>query len=150
VARAGLQDIITALADQIRSVLEQVDEIDVQVEPRWVVVPSPLTVDVYFGDPSRDDASAGFDDVSGAYILTVRARINTPDFDAAYDILVALADDTDDLSLAMAILDEPTLNGYAGSLHLRDFSGLRAFERISGDGADLGFQITALVIPAES
>lgn len=148
--RAGLQDVLEAVADQIRNVLEAVDAVDVQVEPRMVLNPSPLTVDVYPGDPSRDEDSAAFDEVSGGYLLTVRSRIHTADFDAAYDLLIALMDDEDGLSLANALLDDPTLNGWAAAIDVRNFSGLRAYEHPSGEGAHLGFQFTVLAIPGES
>lgn len=147
---AGLRDIVVEMADQIRTTLAAVTAIDVQVEPQYVINPSPLTIDVYPGDIARDADTAGFDDVSGAYILTVRARINTPDFDNAYDILLSLMDDEDSLSLAAALMDEPTLNGLATSVDVRDFTGLRAYETPSGEGGYLGFQVTAYVIPAKS
>lgn len=147
---AGLQDIIEATADQIRGVLVTANQLDVQVEPRWIIAPTPLAVDVIPGTIGRDPETATFGDIAGGYFLTVRARINTPDFDSSYDILLALMDDDNDLSLAGAVADDPTLNGYASSIDLREFTGLQAYERINGEGADLGFQFTVLVIPAES
>lgn len=148
-AHAGLRDILEAMADQIRTAIVDVD-LDVQVEHRYVLNPSPLTIDMYLGDVARDRDSAAFDDVSGGYLITVRARINTPDFDAAYDVLLRTMDDTDDLSIAEAVLEDPTLNGYANSVDVRDFTGLRVFEHPSGEGGHLGFQFTAMVIPANS
>jgi len=146
---AGLRDIVDALADQIRNTVTDAD-FGVQVEPTYVLTPSPLTIDIYPGDPARDADTAGFDDVSGGYLLTVRARINTPDFDAAYDVLLSLMDDEDPMSLAAAVDDDPTLNGYASDTDVRDFTGLRAYETPDGVSAYLGFQVTALVIPARS
>jgi hypothetical protein len=146
---SGLRAIVDEMADQIRAVLEAVDTIEVQVEPRYVLNPTPLTIDIYPGDVSRDSASAAFDD-DGGYLLTVRSRINTPDFDAAYDILLSLMDDEDDLCLAQALLDDPTLNGLASDLDVRDPTGLRAYETPSGEGAHLGFQFTTIVLPARS
>jgi hypothetical protein len=138
------------MADQIRNTIEAVNTIEVQVEPQYVINPSPLTIDIYESDMARDDASAAFSDISGGYLLTVRARINTPDFDSAYDVLLSLMDDEDDLCMATALLDEPTLNGYASDLDVRDQTGLRAYETPSGEAAYLGFQFTALVLPARS
>ena len=148
--KAGLIQIADALADQIRNVTEQVDGIDIQVERGFVINPTPPTVDIYFGDVARDALSAAFDDVSGAYIFTVRARAATADVDAGMELLWRFADDTDDLCLAVAILDEPTLNGYASSVDVRDFTGLRGYEHVSGEGFYLGFQFSVWVIPAES
>jgi hypothetical protein len=146
---AGLRDIVGEMADQIRGTLQSVNTVEVQVEPRMVITPSPLTIDIYPGDPARDAASAAFGD-DGGYLLTVRSRINTPDFDSAYDVLLSLMDDDDSLCLAQALLDEPTLNGYASDVDVRDHTGLRAYETPSGEGAYLGFQFTALVLPAHS
>lgn len=137
------------MAEQIRNTLQAVNTIDVQVEPRMVLNPSPLTIDIYPGDIARDAQSAAFDD-DGGYLLTVRARINTPDFDAAYDVLLSLMDDDDPLCLAFALLDEPTLGGYAAGMDVRDATGLRAYETLNGEGAFLGFQFTTIVLPAKS
>jgi hypothetical protein len=147
---SGLRDVVTELADQVRAVLVSADVLDVQVEPRMVLNPSPLTIDFYPGDPSRDAASAAFDELSGGYLITARARINTPDFDASYDHLLSLMDDEDEICLAAAVEDDPTLNGHATSVSVQEFSGLRAYEHPSGEGAHLGFQLLVLVIPARS
>lgn len=148
-ATAGLVDIVTQLADQIRAVYEDADELDVQVEPRWIINPTPLTVDVYPGDPSRHVDSAAQGDYGG-YLLTVRARTNAPDTDAAYDLLLDMMDDQDDLSLAGAVLSDTTLDGYAASVDVFDHTGLRAYETPDGVGAHLGFQFSVVVIPGVS
>jgi hypothetical protein len=145
---AGLQDILTATADQIRDALTNTVQVDVQVEPRWIIAPTPLAVDVIPGTPGRDPQTAGFGDITGGYFLTVRARINTPDYDSSYDILMDMMDDESDLSLAGAVDADPTLGGTATSIDLTDFTGLQAYERIDGSGADLGFQFTVLALPA--
>lgn len=146
---SGLRSIVDEMADQIRDTLQAVNTIEVQVEPRMVLNPSPLTIDIYPGDPARDAVTAAFDD-DGGYLLTVRSRINTPDFDSAYDVLLSLMDDEDSLCLAQALLDDPTLNGHASDVDVRDHTGLRAYETPSGEGAYLGFQFTAIVLPARS
>lgn len=138
------------LADSIRSVMGGVTDVDVQVEPRYVLNPTPPTVDIYPGDPERDDLSRAFDDPSGGYLFTVRARVNTADPDAGQNLLLAFMDDADDLCLPLAILDDPTLNGYASSIDVRDFTGFRLYEHPSGEGGYLGFQFTTIVLPAES
>ena len=146
---ASLQTLATRMADQIRNVLENAD-MTVQVEPRMVIVPTPLTVDIYPADAARDSQSAAFNDVNGGYLFAVRSRINTPDFDAAYDVLMQTMDDQDDLCIPLALLDDPTLNGNAQTLDVLDPTGLRAYERVDGSGADLGWQFTCNVIAARS
>ena len=149
-ATATMAEIMGEMADQIRAAVVAVTDVDVQVEPRMVLNPTPPTIDIYPGDDARDPSSAGFDDVAGGYFFTVRARVSTADADAGQDLLLAFMDDTDDLCLAVALLDEPTLNGYASSLDVRSVTGYRLFEHPSGEGAYLGFQFTTLVLPAES
>ena len=146
---AKLQALATEMAAQTRNVLEDAS-MTCQVEPRMVIIPTPLTVDIYPADQARDPNTAAFDDVNGAYLFTVRTRINTPDHDAAYDLLIQTMDDQDDLCIPLALLDDPTLNGNAQTLDVRDPTGLRGYERIDLTGADLGWQFTAVVIAANS
>lgn len=145
---AGLRAIVNQMADQIRAGLDGVTGLDIQVEPRPVLSPTPLTIDMVPGAPFRDLPSAAFGD-DGGYLFTVRAYINTPEFDDAYDVLIALMDDEDDLCLAHTLLDEPTLNGNAHDLDIRDASGLILIQTVSGDSY-LGFQFAVLVLPAKS
>lgn len=146
----SLRGIVVALADGVRTTLNDVDSLDIQVEPRFVLTPTPLTIDVYPGAVARDGESAAFDDVSGGYLLTVRARINTPDYDAAYDILLSLMDDDDDLCLALAVMDDTSLGGLSTDVDARDQTGLQVYDALDGEGGYLGFQLTALVLPAHS
>lgn len=147
---SGLREIVVEMSDQIRSTLNGATAIDIQVEPRFVLTPTPLTIDIYPGSAARDGATAAFDDVSGGYLLTVRARINTPDYDAAYDILLSLMDDDDSLCLALAVMDDTTLGGLSTDVDARDQTGLQVYEALDGEGGYLGFQLTALVLAARS
>jgi hypothetical protein len=146
---AGLRDILDEMADQIRTVLETANEVDVQVEPRMVFQAAPLTVDMYPGDPSRFAESRAMDD-DGGYRITVRTRTSTPDHDATYDLLVATMDDEDELCVPLALIAEPTLNGMATSLDVTNATGLRLYETPDPSMAHLGWQFTAVVLPAKS
>lgn len=145
---SALQNILTAMADQIRTTLDGATDLGLQVEPQPVLSPTPITIDIVPGSQLRDLPSAAFGD-DGAILLTVRAYINTPDFDAAYAILVALMSDDDALSIGQSLLDEPTLNGYATDVDVRDQTGLIFIQALDGNGY-LGFQFTAFVLPARS
>jgi hypothetical protein len=123
---------------------------DLQVERRWIINPTPPCIDIYPGDPERDDLSRAFDDVAGAYLFTVRTRIHTAAYDETYDFLLETMDDEHDNCLPLACLDDPTLNGHAASMDVRNATGLRAYENLSGEGALLGWQFTLIVIPAKS
>lgn len=130
------------LANLIRDTLDDVN-FPVQVEPRMIFNPTPLSIDIYPAAVSRDDATAAFGDISGGYLLTVRARINRDDTDAAQDVLLALMDDEDPLCLGAA-LHEDDLNGYATSVSVTDPSGFLVFD------PHVGVTWSVLVIPAVS
>lgn len=149
-AVAGLVDVMDALADQIRAAVEAVTDVDVQVEPKLITNPTPPCIDIYPGDLGRDTESAAFDDLSGGYLLTVRARVSTADNTAGQDLLLAFMDDTDPLSIGMAVKDDTTLNGYANSADVQSQTGYVLFPDPGGEGVLLGCQWTVLVIAGAS
>lgn len=147
-ADTGLREILEEIVDALTDFVSTSD-ITIQVEMGMVLNPSPPTVDVFVTDPARDFTAAGFGDVAGAYQITIRARVQTADNDAGQDLLVSFMDDTDDLCLPLALLDEPTLNQKAASCHLVNVSGHRAYETPDGN-AHLGCQWDFLITPARS
>ena len=139
-------ELLDAMADQIRAAVAAAD-VDVQVEPRLVPNPSPPTVDMYPGDVSRGTEAAAFG-VNGEFLFTVRARVDTNDHEANQDLLLAFMDDINDLSLPMALLDEPTLGGLASDLDVVDATGFVSYP--FGNETLIGFQFTCKVIRADS
>lgn len=90
------------------------DTIDIQVEGRMTPSPSaPICIDIYQSGQARTSAAAAFGDISGQYVLTVRARANPNDEDEVHDIFVDMMDDFHELSVAAALESQPTLDGYA-------------------------------------
>lgn len=149
-ATAGLVEILDSLATAVRDILDDVTDVDVQVEGRLVTNPTGPCVDMYPGDASRFGESSGmglFEDMGDGYQLTVRARVGTADNIAAQDLLLAFMDDTDPLSLAGAVTDDPTLNGLAASVDARDPTGFVRYG-LGSEAEMLGFQFTAIVLPA--
>ena len=134
-----LRDVLDGLADVLRSSVGAslaADDIDIQIEPRLVTTQSaPICIDVFQGDLSRSSASAGFGDLSGLYVLTVRARANTNDGDEWQDILIDMLDDFHDLSIGAALESSPLLNGYATDVSVDPdgFSGMLAFPGVPND-----------------
>lgn len=128
--QASLFDVVTALADQLRDALSS-EDLPIQVEPGIIVNPTPVAIDIYTHADLRDDTQAGMGDMSGAYRLTVRARV-TGDVDATQQILWDLMDDTHDLCLAVAIDDDPTLGGLAQEAWVESFGGFEAFGDLPG------------------
>ena len=146
---ATTQDLLNAMADQIRSVLVTVTDIDVQVEPYQVWDATPPTVDMWAGDTSRGSESQAFGG-DGEFLFTVRARVPGNDPVANQALLNAFMDDVDPLSIADALEDEPTLGGIAASLDipLESVTGIINFQY----GTDVlpGRQFTCRVIRADS
>ena len=148
-AQAGLIAIMDEMADQVRAAVVTVTDVDVQVEPRMVPNPTPPTIDIYPGDSPRDRDTAGFavDDDEGWYI-TVRARVGTADNFAGQDLLLALMDPTNALSVGQSLYDEPTLNGYASDLDIVSQTGYIVIPDLDGAATRLGCQWTVRVVPA--
>ncbi len=111
-----LRNILDGLADVLRDEIGSelaADGIDAEIEPRLVMSPSEAVVlDIYPAAPSRDGEAAAFGDLSGFYVLTVRARVTISDDATAQDILVDMTDDNHSLSVAAAIESDQTLGGY--------------------------------------
>lgn len=121
---APLADLFDEMAAKIDAVL--VSEFpEAQVHGRRQFSPTPPSIDIYPGDPFRDstDGTAGFQDVNGALIATVRARVNTADNFAGQELLLRLMDEEDDISVAAALMDDQTLNGLASSVSVDGNSG---------------------------
>jgi hypothetical protein len=145
-----LAQILDEMADIVRGTLDDVTDVDVQVEPRIVLSPTPPTIDMFPTDPSNDQLLAGFADDVGGELITVRARVNTADSDAGQDLLLALMDDEDPLSLIAALNDDPTLNGTASDCAFRGRSGYVIVPDPGGDAAYLGCLFQYVVIKARS
>jgi hypothetical protein len=142
-------NILGAVADSIRAVMATSD-LEVQVEPRMILNPTCPSIDVFPGDPAREHQAVAMDDYAGSWLVTVRARIHTADHASGQDVLLSFMDDVDDLSVAAAVLDNPTLDGYASSIDLTSLSGYMLFPTIDGSGVHLGAQWVFTIIPAYS
>lgn len=144
---------LTAILDQMADTLTGAfdgSDLDIQIVPRMNFNPSPLSIDMFPGDPFRDTEAAGMGDINGAIIFTVRARCTTADFEAGQDVLLALMDDNDDLSVARALMDDYTLNGLASSVYVTGPSGFQRFDDGGGTGALLGVQWGVQILAIES
>lgn len=125
-----LRDILEAMAvvlrDEIGAELAS-DGVDAEIEPRLVLSPSESPcIDIYPGESSRSSAEAAFGDLSGAYVVTVRARVTVNDEDSAQDVLTDMVDDTHALSIAAALDSDQSLDGWTTfvAVDADGFSGL--------------------------
>lgn len=148
---ATIAQILDAMADTLRATLEDAlgSDLPIQVEPRQITNPTALTIDMYPGDPSTTDVGAGFGDITGQWVFTIRARTNTPDETAAQDLLLALMDDEDPLSVALALYDD-TLNGLVSSLRVQGPNGYAPYLDAGGKGAFLGTEWRVSLLKAHS
>lgn len=137
------------MADAIRTGLAGADW-DFQVEPRMVLKPTTPCIDIFPGDPSREEESGGYGDISGEHIFNVRARVDVVDHEANQEILLALLDDEGDLCLAAALLDDETLGGTVTSIWFQSISGFVLFPAPDGTVAHIGCLWRTVVIPARS
>lgn len=144
---ATTQELLDAMADQIRAALDDVDNLDVQVEPYMVADPTPPTVDMYPGDVARGAAAAAFG-TKGEFLFTVRARVSGNDPLENQAILNALLDDVDPLSVALALEDDQTLGGIATAVECVDPTGIVLYTY--GSEVLPGRQLTCRVVRAES
>jgi hypothetical protein len=142
-----LARMLDAMADQLRGVIDDVTDVAVQVEPRWVVNPTPPTIDMFPADPSTDPELRAFGEMLGGDLVTVRARVDMSDNTASQDLLLAFMDDEDPLSIAAALQEDKTLGGYASSLDVRDRSG---YVRVLEGGDYLGCLWQVVVIKVRS
>lgn len=145
---AQLRSLMGAAADQIRTALSG-NGVDVQVEPRRVWQPSPPTIDIYPADQATDPDYIAFGDPEGARLFVVRARVLASDGDSNQDLLYDLMDPEHELSVAVALLDDTTLNGWATSIDVSDPSGERLYETPDGKFyPGVEWTLTVLSVPS--
>lgn len=139
-------DLKEQLANQIRAAITPAAYVDIQVEPRMVPNPSPPTIDIYPAAIATDPQTAGFGDLDGAYLFTVRARVQESDPDANQDLLDEFYDNESSLSLQVAIEADTTLGGWAIQAFVVDGSktGYAVYDEL------VGFQLTVFVENAPS
>jgi hypothetical protein len=136
---ATFQQIQDAMADQIRTVID--GEIDgVQVEPRMVVTPASVCVDIYPGTPFYIQIGMGRAEIEVRY--TVRARVSTIEHEGAQGLLLDMLDPRSSASIVQALAANKTLNGKVDYVVLEEegASGFQIFEDAGGQGKYMGCQ----------
>ncbi len=144
-----LLEIMDALAAQLHSKLD--GEIPgIQIEGRMNINPSPdpVALDIYPGDPFQEPDAFGLGE--NDIMLTIRARVNTPDSEGAQDALLALMDPKAATSVEQAVLSDTTLSSVVGNLRIESpASNYGIFPDASGAAAFLGCTWTVRIIPLE-
>lgn len=148
---SSLRAILEAAADQIRETMEASADWDIQVEPLYVLNPTPPCIDVYPADPSTDSDLASFASTyaqaNEGHFVNVRARVGVTDNVANQDVLIDLLDPTSDISLVQCLYDDPTLSGTAVDIELVNQSGFVLVPKLDGSGVHMGVVWRFVVIP---
>lgn len=134
------------MADTLRTAYSGLD-VDIQVEPRLVLNPTPPCIDIYPADTQRGTETAGFtaSGVDGELLFTVRARVSTADSEAGQDLLLAMMDDENDLCIAVPLSSDPTLGGLTSDLFVQPGTGYGLYTLPDG-GSLLGCQFIVAVV----
>lgn len=138
---SGVREIMDTLGDVLREALTDGVE---QVVPRLNLEPSGVSIDIYPGDPFRDAEGAGFSDINGRMVFTVRARADIADVDGAQDALLNLMDDEHDLSVAAALLEPGALADVADSVRVDGPSGFIPYGDNPGTVLGCEWRVTVL------
>jgi hypothetical protein len=141
----SLPAIMDALADTLRDAFKDTVE-DVQVDSRMNIAPKTFPViDIYPAAIPRPAGTAGFSEIEGAVVLTIRARINTGDHAASQDVLLSFLDDEDDLCVAAAVAADPTLSDKVTQASAVTATGFGVYRDVGGEGAYLGCEWLATI-----
>jgi len=98
----------------------------------------------------RDPAAAGFGDVNGALLFTVRARVAAADNEAEQELLYAFCDEDNPRCVAAALMEDQTLGGLAASVEVLGPSEPTIYQDIAGQTPLLGVQWRVEILNAES
>jgi hypothetical protein len=144
-----ITEIMDAMAAKIATAVTNTS-FPVQVHGRYVPNPTPPCIDMLPGQPSRENELAGFGDLMGGLIFTVRARVTTADNEAGQDLLLALMDDEHAFSIAGALEEDQTLNGTAVSVDVNALTGFIPYTDAGSEGQLLGCEWLVTVVKATS
>lgn len=142
----GIVDELAAALDDVLGTAE-LGEDAAQIVPRLNLSPTGVSIDIFPADPFRTEEAAGFGEISGAHVFTVRARVEG-DVDGVQERLLQMMDDEHDLCVAAALASDQTLNGLASSVDVDGPTGFRVYA--DNPGAMLGVEWTVSIIRAVS
>lgn len=141
----SFREIQDAIANAIRTALSTTEFKYAQVEPRMVIAPSELCIDVYPGTPFYNEIAFGH----GAFEVrfTVRARLTTADSEGAQNVLLDLLDPRSAYSVVATLSSNQALAGNADSITFEGdgTTGFQIYEDAGGQGSYLGCQWSLLV-----
>ena len=153
-ATATIAQVMDAMAAQLENELQPSAPVTLHIEPRAFSVAETPAIDMLVANPTGLESELqGFDDLANVIPITIRVRVSTADLYTGEDLLLALMDDEDDLSIIKALDSDRTLGGWAQDLAWPDgfpWSGYTDFSDINGDGFFLGSTLPVVVVKAKS
>jgi hypothetical protein len=148
---ATIATILDAVADQIRSQLATVTDVKLSVEGRAFAAATVPAIDMYPTAPNVIQDVEGFGELEGGIPINIRVRVSTADREAGEDLLLALIDDEDPLSIVAALNHDTTFSGVTSDIVWAQWGGYTDFP--AGDesgGVYLGSLLPCLLIKARS
>jgi hypothetical protein len=118
---AGLAEIIDAVAASLDPLTSEV--VGLQITAFMNPTPTPPSIDVYPADVSGLPVSQnGWEEM-----VTVRARMTTPDDRAAQEVLFSMMDVSGPTSVIELLTVDPTLGGVVGGSAVDERSGFQPY-----------------------
>jgi hypothetical protein len=151
---ATIAQVMDAMAAQLENELQPVSPVTLHIEPRAFSIAETPAIDMLIASPTGLEAGlAAYGDRVGGIPITIRVRVSTADLYTGEDMLLALMDDEDDLSIIKALDSDHSLGGWAQDLKWQDgfpWSGYTDFTDVNSDGFFLGSLLQVVVIKAQS
>jgi hypothetical protein len=151
---ATIAQVMDAMAEQLEDELQPVSPVTLHFEPRAFSIAETPAIDMLIANPTGLEAGlAAYGDLYGGIPITIRVRVSTADLYTGEDVLLALMDDEDDMSIVKALDSDHTLGGWAQDLKWQDgfpWSGYTDFTDVNGEGFFLGSLLQVVVIKAQS
>lgn len=147
---ATIAAILDAVADQLRTQLQPGNDVELTVEGRAFAAATMPAVDMYPTGPNGVQNIEGYGEIIGGVPINIRVRVSTGDVYAGEDLLLALIDDEDPLSIAAALDYDPTFGGLTSDIVWGDWGGYIDFPNPDGEGSLLGSLLPCLLVKARS
>jgi len=147
---ATIAQVMDALANQIALTLAAVTDVTIHVEPRTFSIAELPSIDMALtAGTGLEGRTTPMGQVYGAIPITIRVRVSPADIYAGEDLLLALMDDVDPLSITAALWANPTLGGVVDDVGWGDgwpWTGYEPFADPNGQGDFLGSRLPIIVM----
>jgi hypothetical protein len=151
---ATIAQVMDAMAAQLENELQPATDIPLYIDSRAFSAPGTPAIDMLIASPTGLEAGlAAYGDRVGGIPITIRVRVAIADVIAGEDLLLALMDDEDDLSIIKALDSDHSLGGTAQDIRWGDgfpWSGYTDFTDVNGEGFFLGSLLPVVVTKATS